>query len=296
MIMLKKNLFLERKALPKGAVFLLAFLILAFFLMSLCMSVSGVVAKEPTTLPKSPFVTAEIKSIHYEKVYGTEMVKNGTEVSIKVVLTNISGEIGKSTLTFYSELEGAKGGIMEEVLKSGSSYTMDPQKVGEEVTVIWSGTAPEVRKRTPYTLLNITQETTEGEYLVVDIKMDVTSEISESAIIAIGEAREKLNSANGTIANATEKGTDVSEADTTFETASLYFKDAEEAYWDGLPKESIAAATNASYYAELAKQKAESTVGAKKYLNYGGLAVVAIIAIVVFVFLIRQRQRKRGIY
>jgi len=296
MIMLKKNLFLERKALPKGAVFLLAFLILAFFLMSLCVSVSGVVAKEPTTLPKSRSVDAEIKSIHYEMVYGTEMVKNGTEVSIKVVLTNISGEIGKSTLTFYSELEGAKGGIMEEVLKSGSSYTMDPQKVGEEVTVIWSGAAPEVRKRTPYTLLNITQETTEGEYLVVDIKKDVTSEISESAIIAIDEAREKLNSANGTIANATEKGTDVSEADTNFETASLYFKDAEEAYWEGWPKESIEAATNASYYAELAKQNAESAVGAKKHLNYGGLAVVVIIAIVVIVFLNRQRQRKRGIY
>ncbi len=261
------------------------------------MSVSGVVAKEPTTLQKSPFVTPEIKNIDYDEVYGTEMVKNGTEVSIiKVVLTNISGEIGKSTLTFYSELEGAKGGIMEEVLKSGSSYTVDPQKVGEEVTVIWSGTAPEVRKRTPYTLLNITQETTEGEYLVVDIKRDVTSEISESAIIAIGEAREKLNSANGTIANATEKGTDVSEADTTFETASLYFKDAEEAYWDGWPKESVEAATNASYYAELAKQKAESAVGAKKHLNYGGLAVVAIIAIVVIVFLNRVRRRKRGIY
>jgi len=294
--MLKKNLFLERKALPKGAVSLLAFLILAFFLMSLCMSVSGAVAKEPTTLQKSRSVDAEIKSVHYENVYGTEMVKNGTEVSIKVVLTNISGEIGKSTLTFYSKLEGAKGGIMEEVLKSGSSYTMDPQKVGEEVTVIWSGTAPEVRKRTLYTLLNITQETTEGEYLVVDIKRDVTSEISESAIIAIDEAREKLNSANWTIANATEKGIDVSEADTTFETASLYFKDAEEAYWGERAEESIEAATNASYYAELAKQKAESAVGAKTHMNYGGLAVVAIVAIVVIVFLNRKRQRKRGVY
>ena len=308
--MLKKNLFLcgvpphhpaspvraYRKALPKEAVFLLAFLILAFFLVSLCMSVSGVVAKEPTTLQKSPFVTPEIKNIDYDEVYGTEMVKNGSEVSIKVVLTNISKEIDKSTLIFYSELVGAEGHIREEVLKSGSPYTLEHKEVEEEVVVIWSGTAPEVRKRTPYLLLNITQETTEGEYLVVDIKRDVTSEISESAIIAIDEAREKLNSANLTIANATEKGIDVSEADTTFETASLYFKDAEEAYWDGWPKESVEAATNASYYAELAKQKAESAVGAKKHLNYGGLAVVAIIAIVVIVFLNRVRRRKRGIY
>jgi len=274
---------------------LLFSLILAFFLMSICMSV-GAIAKEPTTLQKSPFVTAEIKNIDYDEVYGTEMVKNGSEVSIKVVLTNISKEIDKSTLIFYSELVGAKGLIMEEGLKSGSPYTLEHKEVEEEVVVIWSGAAPEVRKRTPFLLLNITQETTEGEYLVVDIKRDVTSEITESAIIAIDEAREKLNSANGTIANATEKGIDVSEADTNFETASLYFKDAEEAYWDGWPKESIEAATNASYYAELAKQKAESAVGAKKHLNYGGLAVVAIIAIVVIVFLNRARRRKRGVY
>jgi len=289
-----KNLFLERKALPKEAVFLLAFLILAFFLMSICMSV-GAIAKEPTTLPKSRSVDAEIKNIDYDEVYGTEMVKNGSEISIKVVLTNISKEINKSTLIFHSELVGAKGLIMEKGLKSGSSYTLEHKGVGE-VVVIWSGASPEVRKRTPYLLLNITQETAEGKYLVVDIKRDVTSEISESAIIAIDEAREKLNSANGTIANATEKGIDVSEADTNFETASLYFKDAEEAYWEGWPKESIEAATNASYYAELAKRKAESAVGAKKHLNYGGLAVVAIIAIVVVVFLNRARRRKRGVY
>jgi len=166
-----------------------------------------------------------------------------------------------------------------------------------EATIILTGKAPEVKspRKENVTLLRITQKI-KKEYLVVDIKRDVTSEIIESAIIAIDEAREKLNSANLTIANATEKGIDVSEADTTFETASLYFKDAEEAYWDGWPKESVEAATNASYYAELAKQKAESAVGAKKHLNYGGLAVVAIIAIVVIVFLNRVRRRKRGIY
>ena len=161
----------------------------------LSMSVSN--AKESSSLPKSPFVTAEIKSIHYEKVYGTEMVKNGTEVSIKVVLTNISGEIGKSTLTFYSELEGAKGGIMEEVLKSGSSYTMDPQKVGEEVTVIWSGAAPEVGKQEAFTLLSITQETTEGKYLVIDIKKHVTSEVIEDVYAGNSEMTTHSNSKYG---------------------------------------------------------------------------------------------------
>jgi hypothetical protein len=294
MIMLKKKLFLERKALPKGAVFLLAFLILAFFLMSLCMSVSGVVAKEPTTLPKSRSVDAEIKSIHYEKVYGTEMVKNGTEVSIKVVLTNISGEIGKSTLTFYSELEGAKGGIMEEVLKSGSSYTMDPQKVGEEVVVIWSGTAPEVRKQETFTLLNITQETTEGKYVVEDIKEDVSSEIIYDALSAWHKAKEEIGNANRTIANATKA--DVEEAKTSLDLAKEHLNNSLDFYNTGRPEEALEEANKASEYAEDAKKLAEGAKTTRRIRGYSVLAAAVVIAIVVFVFLIRQRRRKRGVY
>jgi hypothetical protein len=158
------------------------------------------------------------------------------------------------------------------------------------------GKAPEVKKIENITFLNITQGV-KGEYCSVEsIKRDVTSEIIESAIIAMNEAREKLQSANWTIANATEKGIDVTEADANFEMARVYLENAQKDYWDGWPKESIEAATNASYYAELAKQEAESAVGAKKHMSYGGLAVVAIIAIVVIVLLNRQRQRKRGIY
>ena len=270
-------------------------LILAFFLMSICMSV-GDIAKEPTALQKSPFVTAEIKSIHYEKVYGTEMVKNGTEVSIKVVLTNISGEIGKSTLTFYSELEGAKGGIMEEVLKSGSSYTMDPQKVGEEVTVIWSGTAPEVGKQETFTLLNITQETTEGEYLVVDIKEDVSSEIIYDALSAWHKAKEEIENANWTIANATKAGIDVGEAERAFKLANEHLNNSLDFYNGGRPEEALKEAELASVSAGDANKLAEGAKATRETMNILVIVAIVIIVIVVFVFLIRQRRRKRGIY
>lgn len=76
----------------------------------------------------------------------------------------------------------------------------------------------------------------------------------------------------------------------------MYLKDANDAYWGGRAEDSIEAARNASHYAVLAKEKAESTVGSMKYRNYGILAAVVIIAIVAFVFLIRHRGRKRGIY
>ena len=275
---------------------LLFFLILAVFLMPLCVSVSGVDAKEPTALPKSPFVTPEIKNIDYEKVYGTEKVKNGTEVSIKVVLTNISGEIGKSTLIFYSELEGAEGHIMEEVLKSGSSYTMDPQKVGEEVAVIWAGTAPEVKKQEPYTLLNITQETTEGEYLVEDIKKYVSSEIIESALSAFYQAEEAVENANWTIANATKAGIDVGEAQMSFNLAKEHLNNSMECYSAGRPEKALEEAGKASNFAKLAEEKAEGAVVSTKSTNYAIIGAAVIIVVVVCVFLIMQRRRKRGIY
>ena len=260
--------------------------------MSICMSVSGVVAKE-----NPEFVKVTSPPPKYEAVSG--MVKNGSVVSISVVLTNFSKEIegNKSELFFHSDLENPVWGISINGLpkECSSPFTIDHRKV-TEARITLTGKAPEVNKRKEnVTLLNITQKIKE-EYSLIDIKRGVTSEIIESAIIAIDEAQKKIESANWTIANATEDGVDLSEANTNFKAANLYLKDANDAYWGERAEESIEAATNASYYAELAKQKAESAVGAKKHLNYGGLAVVAIIAIVVIVFLNRQRQRKRGVY
>ena len=269
-------------------------------LVCVCMSVdagAGATVTKQAILQESTFVVVESSQVKCDKIDG--MVKNNSEVSISVVLTNFSKEIegDKSELFFHSDLESPVWGISIDGLpkECSSPFTIDHRKVGE-ARITLTGKAPEVNiRKENVTLLNITQKIRE-EYSVIDIKRCVTSEIIEDAIIAMDEAQKKIENANWTIANATKAGIDVSEADTTFETASLYFKDAEEAYWDEWPKESIAAATNASYYAELAKQKAESAVGAKKHLSYGGLAVVAIIAIVVIVFLNRARRRKRGVY
>ena len=282
---------------------LLFSLILAFFLMSICMSVSGVVAKEldGATLPKSPFVNVEIKSISYDKVYGTDMAKNGSEVSIKVVLTNFSKEIEESTLIFYSELEKAGGhisvdGSPAEALKSGSSYTVEHKKVEEEAVVSWSGAAPEVGKQETFTLLNITQETTEGKYWVVDIKENVSSEIIYDALSAWHKADEAIGSANWTIANATKAGIDVGEAQMSLDLANEHLNNSLGFYNDGRPEEALEEAEKALGSAEDAKKLAEGAKTTRRIRDYSVLAAVVIIAVVVFVFLIRQRRKKRGIY
>ncbi len=274
---------------------LLVFLILAFFLMSLCVSVSGVVAKEQASLRESQYV--EIKSspfIEYEDIQGK--IKNGSEVSITVILT-FSPEIEESTLSFYSDLKNASGHINidgSHGLENGGSFTVDHQEVkNKEVRIGWSGTAPEVKKQENITLLNITQEITDI-YLVKDIKEDVTSEIIESALDAWHKAKEAVENANWTIANAT--GVDVSEARRTLKLANEYLNNSLDFYNGGRPEGALEEAKKALSSAEDAKKLAESAVMSTKSTNYAIIGAVVIILIVALLFLIMQRRRKRGIY
>jgi hypothetical protein len=257
------------------------------------------VAEESASLPTSPFLKAEIKDPHYDRVYGTDLVRNGSEVSIKVVFTNISKEIDTSTLIFHSELGGAVGsisgeGLQEKALQSGSTYILDHKKVVNEVVVTWSVEAPEVGKRTTYNLLNITQETTEGKYLVVDITKDVSSEIIEDAILAINTAKNEVEEAKRVIANAT--GVDVSGAKTSLELANEHLNNSQSLYTEGKPKEALEEAERALDSAKEAEDKAKAAIGGVKYRDYGIIAAVVVIAIVAVLLVIQKRRRKRGIF
>ena len=278
---------------------LLFSLILAFFLMSICMSVSGVVAKEQANLPESKFVeVASPPSIKCEDISG--MVKNGSEVSISVVLTNFSKEIegDKSKLFFHSDLGDPVWGISIDgsPKECSSPFTIDHKKVGE-ARITLTGKAPEVNKRKEnVTVLNITQETTEGKYWVVDIKRDVTSEIIEDALNAWHKAKEEIESANWTIANATKAGIGVEESERAFKLANEHLNNSLDFYNSDRPEEALKEAELASAFAEDAKKLAEGAKTTRRIRDYSVLAAVVIIAVVVFVFLIRQRRKKRGIY
>lgn len=271
---------------------LVAIVVGALFLMPL-MSVSGVATKE---LTKSPFVKSEIKNIDYDVVSATELVKNGTEVSIKIVLTNISKEIGSSKLIFYSELVGAKGHIMDKVLQSGSSYTMNHKNVGEEAVISWSGEAPEVKRRGSFTLLNITQVTTEGEYLVESIIRGLSSEMTEKALNVYYKAKKAIEEANQTITNATEAGIEVEGATVSLELANEHLSNSLGHYNSGRQEKALEEAKQALTYAEEANNLVKGAEATTEIRNYGILAAVVVIIIVVLAFILMQRKRKRGIY
>ena len=271
---------------------LIAIVVGALFFVPL-MSVSGAATKE---LTESPFVKSEIKNLDYEVVPETERVKNCTEVSIKIVLANISKEIGSSKLIFYSELVGAEGHIMDKVLQSGSIYTLNHEAVGEEAVVSWSGEAPDVKRWGSFTLLNITQETTEGQYPVESIIKGVSSEMIEDALKAYYEAKKAIEEANKTITNASEKGLIVAGATTKFELAREHLNNSLGHYNSGMQDAALEEAKRALIHAKAANNLTKGAETTSKIRNYGILAVVVVIIVVVLAVILMQRKRKRGIY
>ncbi len=271
---------------------LIAIVVGALFFVPL-MSVSGAATKE---LTESPFVKSEIKNIDYEVVSGTERVKNCTEVSIKIVLANVSKEIGSSELIFYSELVGAEGHIKDKVLQSGSIYMLNPEVVGEEAVVSWSGEAPDAKRRVSFTLLNITQETTEGQYPVESIIRDVSSEMIEDALNVCYNAKKAIEEANQTITNANEKGLNVASATTKFELAREHLNNSLGYYNLGRQDAALEAAKLALIHAEAANKLTKGAETTSEIRNYGILAAVVVIIVVVLAVILMQRKRKRGIY
>jgi hypothetical protein len=270
-------------------------LISAFCLMPLCI-VGICAADESTSLPESPFQKAEVTDIRYDEVYETGLVEGGSEVSIKVVLTNVSKELDESTLTFYSELEGEEGHIIDAVLRDGSSYTLKHKEAEDEVVVVWSGKAPEVGIRNSYTFLSIAQETTEGNYSVVDIEREVSSKAIEDAIVKINDAKEEIAKATVAIADAEDRGLDVEAAQTSLELANEHLSNANQFYGEGNPEEAIDEAETAITSAQDAAAKAGSAVGSRTQRNYGIIAVVIVVVVVVVVLFLQQMKRKRGVY
>jgi tetratricopeptide (TPR) repeat protein len=257
--------------------------------MPLCLSMC--VAEE-----NPQFVKVSKPSVNYEAISG--MVKNGSEVTISVALTNFSKEIegNESELLFHSDLEERVWGITKNGKECISPYIIDHREV-TEVRITLRGRAPEVNKRTgeKITLLNITQKI-KDEYPVICIKEYVTSEAIEDALSMWHEANETIAEANEAIVNAEEAGLNVAGARVSLALANEHLNNSQQYYNEGRPEEALEEANKALNSAKDAEAKAGSAVGGVTLRNYAIIAVVAVVVIIVFVLLLQQRRRKRGVY
>jgi len=251
------------------------------------------------------FVAVESVHVDYDKVQGTEMIKNVSKVTVEVVLSDFSNVIegNKSGLLFQTDLVTKDlqyelpSIIVDGVPKDyASPFTVDHNE-DEEVRVTLIANAPEVYKRTEnVTLLSITQKIQEKEYSVIEIKRDVSSEIIEDAVDAIFNAGEEIAAANESIANAEEAGVNVDEAKTRLALSNEHLTNAQQLYNEGRSGEAIEEAELALASAQDAAAKAGSAVGGKTQRNYGIIAAVILIAAVAFIVVFQQRKRKRGVY
>ncbi|MHC1635300.1 MAG: hypothetical protein ACXQTS_01575 [Candidatus Methanospirareceae archaeon] len=263
-----------------------SFLVIALLLTSMQTSASF-------EMEKSKFVEAKLEDIKYDSIGG--LVKNGSIVSLSVVLSNFSKEVGSSQIILNSSLEKPTPGIAvngeSKEININEPFPIEHKEV-REVRITLSGKAPEVDKRKNITILNITQTTTEGTYLVLEVKREVTSELIEKAITEMNRAMKKIEMANWTIANATRLGADVSDARISLESAELYLEKGWEAYREERPEEALEAAENASYFAMVAKEKANTAIKSVKFRNYGVISAVIGIIVIVLLFLYKKRRRE----
>lgn len=262
-----------------------------------CLILLGVGVSVSAAEDKPRFVELESEHIDYDKVDDTEMVKSGSKVTVEIVLTNFSKVIDKSELIFESDL-----GVLPSIFVDGISeryrvpFTIDHRKV-EEVRVTLVGNAPEVTMRkVDLGLLKITQKIADEEFLVIDIRRDVSSKIIEDALAAIREARAEIDAANLRIVNAEEAGLDVSVAKIRLELADEHLANSLRSYKAGMPEEALEGAGLALELAKEAKAEVEAAVGGRAIRDRAIIAVVIVLAAVMVVLLLRERQRRRGVY
>ncbi|RZN36813.1 MAG: hypothetical protein EFT35_07630 [Methanophagales archaeon ANME-1-THS] len=245
------------------------------------------------------FVTVESVDLICETVYGTDMIKNGSQVSIKVVLSNFSKEIeGYTELIFYSDprLGVPYPGVSIDGIPKAYPFIIDP-RTAQKVTVTMIANAPEVNKRTeePIVFLNITQKIKE-QYPVHEIKRHVSSEAIEDAIAAVNTAKTELEKAQEAIANATEAGINVADAKKTFALANEHLNNSQSLYNEGRPEQALLEAQLAIDSAKEAKGEAEAAIGGKTKGNITLVVAVVVIAVVAFLVLTKKRRKKRKIY
>ncbi|WP_456487194.1 hypothetical protein [Candidatus Alkanophaga liquidiphilum] len=290
-----------RASLKKCVLALLIAALLTTTLLAPAAAYESSLAQYPDKTVEGKYVEVDVESseIFYSEILG--MIREGGTVRISLVLKNFSPDVKnrRSVLNFTTELESCVWGLGEENGVSVLNKTERSMRLRVDhglvssLTVTLNGKAPAVSKREVVTLLNVKQEIGSA-YPVIEIWGNVTSELIESAILKLNEALESIETANATLQNATQLGADVGDAKADLDHARLYYEDALSHYAAGRTNESIAAAENATYYANLAKKGAEAGLEAisarAKRKIYGVVgAVVAVVAVAVILLMRRSR-------
>jgi hypothetical protein len=234
--------------------------------------------------PQSRFVEAS-----YEMT-PDGVIEFGESVWATITLTNFSKEIDESKFFFYSELDAPQWSVTVDGVAVAYEKPFVINHSADVVTIALAGRAPEIGFQKEIVIARIDENTTTNDYTVLIEKRTVTSDEIQKVVIAIDESKKAIERANNSIQNATM---DTSDATDDLGMAERYLQDAEDYYVNKKMNASLAAAENATYYANKAYenvQSIESSASTKKYVIYG---VIALIIIAVLVILYQRSKRDK---
>jgi len=235
----------------------------------------------------------------------------GEDVTLKVTLEEGPGadSLETSTLSFETELANPiswtvqlldkDDNPVETISKSSSDFTIevDHQKF-EKISVVLSGKAPTVQKRTLINVMKILQTVNDGgesqTLKVIELSAYVSSPDIEDALTAIQTAETEITKAKNAIEDAKEVGADTSLAESELKNAEDFLKNAQNLYNAGnsggaylAANSAIDSAKRAYEYAVEAKEKAEAAAWRNKIILYG--IIGAIIVVVIIALIMRRR-------
>jgi|GEM_PF-1952261 hypothetical protein len=233
------------------------------------------------------------------------------DVTIKITLEEGPGadSLGTSTLSFETglatpiswtvQLLDKEDNPVDTISRSSKDFTIEvDHQEFEKISVVLSGKAPVVTKRTQVTVVKILQTVNDGgnyETLkVVDIKSYVTSSDISDALTAIQTAEMEIEKAKDAINDAEKAGGDTSLAEAELQNAEQFLENAKSLYNAGTSgsaylaaKNAIDSAKRAYEYAVEAKEKAEASAWRSKMIIYGAIGAIAVV--VVIALILRQR-------
>lgn len=174
-------------------------------------------------------------------------------------------------------------------IKNKISFVFDHHKYNT-VTIKLSGNAPPVGVKTEKVLIEVTQTAPDPLSTIYTITRYVTSGQIDEAQEAKDRAWNKIVEAEQTIADASDAGADVTQAEEYLQTAKIYFNNSNEFYVRGAMNESIAAADNAYDSAVRAYDSARGASG-HQVLTSRVIYVGIIIAILIIAVVVYQKRR-----
>ena len=227
-----------------------------------------------------PYPTSKFVEASYEMT-PDGVIQFGESVWATITLTNFSKEINESKFFFYSDLKSPQWSVAVDGVAVDYEQPLVINHSADTATVALAGRAPDAGWQKEIVIARIDENTTTNDYTVITIKRTVTSDEIYEILTAIDESRNSIELANQSIRNAT---IDTSDAKDDLGMAQRYFEDAENHYKNKDFNASLAAAENATYYANKAYEgieNIESSANLKKYLIYGVIALILIAVVVI---------------